>query len=41
MGALAFAGETPPGPNNPWNAPHTLAALYRRFERNTRVKVRL
>jgi len=39
MGALAFAGETEPGPNNPWNAPHTLATLYRRFERNTGVQV--
>jgi aminoglycoside phosphotransferase (APT) family kinase protein len=41
MGALAYAGETPPTPNNPWNAPHTLAALYRRFERNTGVLVQL
>lgn len=41
MGALAFAGETPPGRNNPWNAPHTLAALYRRFECNSGVRVRI
>jgi aminoglycoside phosphotransferase (APT) family kinase protein len=41
MGALAFAAEASPGPHNPWNAPHTLAALYRRFERNTGVRVRL
>jgi aminoglycoside phosphotransferase (APT) family kinase protein len=41
MGALAFAGEVAPSPGNPWNAPHTLATLYRRFERNTGVRVRL
>ena len=41
MGALDFAGEVPPGPNNPWNEPHTLAALYRGFERNTGVRVRI
>jgi aminoglycoside phosphotransferase (APT) family kinase protein len=41
MGALVFASETPPSPNNPWNAPHTLATLYRRFERDTGVKVQI
>jgi aminoglycoside phosphotransferase (APT) family kinase protein len=41
LSALAFAGETRPEPNNPWNAPHTLAALYRQFERITGVRVRL
>jgi aminoglycoside phosphotransferase (APT) family kinase protein len=40
LSAMVFAGETP-GPNNPWGAPHILAALYRRFERATGVRVRL
>lgn len=39
--ALLVAGSTPPGLPNPWNAPHTLAALYRHFERVTGLRVRL
>jgi aminoglycoside phosphotransferase (APT) family kinase protein len=38
--ALAVAGETPPAPRDPWNQPHTLAALYRHFESISGVCVR-
>lgn len=37
--ALAVAGETPPSPRDPWNQPHTLAALYRHFESISGVRV--
>lgn len=39
--ALAVAGTTPPSPRDPWNRPHTLAALYRHFERVSGVRVRI
>ncbi|MBX3498785.1 MAG: phosphotransferase [Alphaproteobacteria bacterium] len=39
--ALAVAGETPPSPRDPWNQPHTLAALYRHFETISGVRVRI
>jgi aminoglycoside phosphotransferase (APT) family kinase protein len=39
--ALVDAGTTLPGRPNAWGAPHTLAALYRHFERITGVRARL
>ena len=41
LSALIYAGERPRGPGNPWSAPHTLAALYRHFEKVSSLRVRL
>ena len=41
LSALIYAGERPPGPGNPWGAPHTLTALYRHFEKVSGLRVRL
>jgi aminoglycoside phosphotransferase (APT) family kinase protein len=39
--ALLVAGTTPSSPRDPWNPPHTLAALYGHFESISGVKVRV
>ncbi len=39
--ALAVAGETPTSPRDPWNQPHTLAALYGHFERISGLRLRI
>jgi aminoglycoside phosphotransferase (APT) family kinase protein len=41
LSALAFAGEERPQAGNPWNAPHTVAVLVRRFEAISGVRVRV
>jgi hypothetical protein len=41
LSALAFAGEQRPQAGNPWNAPHTMAVLIRRFEAISGVRVRV
>ena len=41
LSALTFAGEQRPQAGNPWNAPHTVAALVRAFERISGLRVRV
>lgn len=41
LSALAFAGEERPQAGNPWNAPHTVKRLVRRFETISGVRVRI
>lgn len=41
LSALTFAGEQRPQSGNPWNAPHTVAGLVRRFAAISGVRVRV